>query len=288
MSALALASGDWVRESKRQLRAICPQPILNWREARFYAKYGEVEIHALPFLCRRDMDSIDVGANDGCYIHFLKKYSKRVYAYEPVTWLADDLRRKFEAAVRNRTVIISDIALSRSSDRSVLRVPIIDGVLVHGCSSVTSEVADKFPHAKEVAVRMEPLDGVYSGDVGFIKIDVEGHEEAVLEGARQTIIRCQPRMQVELEESIAPGAIDRVAAFFRDLGYRGYFIFQRQLRPIEQFDRRAMQNPANYPDLKASLEQRERFGLYIYNFLFMPHGEREETLSQIRHRLGAL
>jgi len=27
------------------LRALCPQPLLNWREARFYGRYGEVELH---------------------------------------------------------------------------------------------------------------------------------------------------------------------------------------------------------------------------------------------------
>ena len=288
MAAIALGAGDWVREGKRQLRAICPQSLLNWREARFYAKYGEIELHILPFLCRRDMDAVDVGANDGCYIHFLRRYARRVLAFEPIPWLADDLRRKFQADLRRETVIISDTALSAASGETVLRVPIVDGVLVHGCSSVTGEAARKFPHAKEIAVRLEPLDSIYSGNLGFIKIDVEGHEEAVLDGARQTIVRCQPRMQVELEESIAPGSICRVAAFFRDLGYRGYFVFQRQLRPIEQFDRRTMQNPANYPDLKAGLQERERFGRYIYNFVFLPRGEREETLQRIRRHIARL
>lgn len=288
MVALALAAGGWVREGKRQLRAICPQPILNWREARFYARYGEVELHVLPFLCRRDRDAIDVGANDGCYVHFLKKYARRVYAFEPLPWLIDDLRRKFESDIRTNTVVISDVALSSASGRSLLRVPIIDGVLVHGCSSVAAQAVAKYPQAKEIPIRMEPLDRVYSGDVGFIKIDVEGHEEAVLEGARETIIRCQPRLQVELEESIGPGSIGRVAAFLRKLGYRGYFVFQRQLKPIGQFDRRSMQNPANYPDLKAGLDRRERFGRYIYNFLFLPRGERDDTLVRIRRRIASL
>ncbi len=288
MTALALATEGWVREGKRQLRAICPQPLLNWREARFYAKYGEVELHVLPYLCRPGMDAIDVGANDGCYVHFLKRYARRVYAFEPISWLADDLRRKFQNDIRADSVVISDIALSRSSGSSVLRVPIIDGVLVHGCSSMTQIAANKFPEAREVRIRTEPLDRIYSGELGFMKVDVEGHEEEVLEGARETIGRWQPRLQVELEETIGPGSIARVAALLRGLGYRGYFIFQRQLKPIEQFDRQIMQNPRNYPDLKASLDQRERFGRYIYNFLFFPRGEREDTLRRIRQRIARL
>jgi len=285
---MSLAAQGLVREGKRQLRAICPQPLLNWREARFYAKYGEVELHVLPDLCRPEMDAIDVGANDGCYVHFLKKYARRVYAFEPISWLADDLRRKFQNDLRTKSVVISDVALSRSSGSGVLRVPIIDGVMVHGCSSMTEAAATKFPEAREVHIRTEPLDRIYSGELGFMKVDVEGHEEAVLEGARETIGRWQPRLQVELEESIAPGSIARVAELLRGLGYRGYFIFRHQLKPIEQFDRQIMQNPANYPDLKAGLDQRERFGRYIYNFLFFPRGEREDTLRRIRQRIARL
>lgn len=288
MTALAVTAGGLVREGKRHLRAICPQPLLNWREARFYAKYGEVELHVLPYLCRRDMDALDIGSNDGCYVHFLKKHARRVYAFEPLPWLAEDLRRKFQRDISAGALVVNDVALSNVSGESTLRVPIIDGVLVHGCSSLAERALTKYPYAKEVSIRTEPLDAVYSGRVGFIKIDVEGHEEAVLEGARRTIARCHPRLQVEVEETIAPGAIARVAAFFRALNYRGYFIFQRQLKPIEQFDRRVMQNPANYPDLKAGLEARERFGRYIYNFLFVPPDEREDTLRRIRQRIAGL
>ncbi len=288
MAALASEAGGLVRVGKRHLRAICPQPLLNWREARFYAKYGEVELHVVPYLCRREMDAIDIGSNDGCYVHFLKKHARRVYAFEPLPWLADDLRRKFQHDIAAGTVVISDVALSNASCTSTLRVPIIDGVIVHGCSSVMEGALTKYPQAKEVPIRMEPLDAVYSGHAGFIKVDVEGHEEAVLEGARQTIVRCHPRLQVEVEESLTPGAIARVAAFFRALNYRGYFIFQRQLKPIDQFDRRVMQNPEHYPDLKAGLNARERFGRYIYNFLFVPPGEQEDTLRRIQRRIASL
>ena len=37
-------------------------------------------------------------------------------------------------------------------------------------------------------------------NVGFIKIDVEGHEHAVLEGATKTIKRNMPNLLVEMEE----------------------------------------------------------------------------------------
>src|SRR5689334_12772276 len=48
------------QDIKRWVRSACPQPLLNWREQRFYAQYGEVELHLIDILCRRGADSIDV------------------------------------------------------------------------------------------------------------------------------------------------------------------------------------------------------------------------------------
>src|SRR6266404_5337131 len=62
---------------RQALRSLCPRPLLNWREARFYARYGEVELHLLEFLCRADQDAIDIGANDGSYVHFLRRRALR-------------------------------------------------------------------------------------------------------------------------------------------------------------------------------------------------------------------
>lgn len=289
MAVMTVTAGDrLLREGKQTLRTLCPQTILNWREARYFGRYGEVELHILEFMCNPEVDAIDVGANDGSYIHFLRKYARRVHAYEPIPWMAEELARKFRREMSMKKLFIHNIALSRSSGAAVLRMPIVDGVVVDGCSSIAPTVAAKYSSFREVPVKLVPLDDVYPGDVGFIKIDVEGHEEAVLEGMRKTIARCQPRMQVEAEESIAPGAIGRIAEFFRDLKYRGHFIFQRRLMPIEQFDKDVMQNPANYPDLKAPLEQRQRFGRYVYNFLFFPSSEPADTLGRIQNRISSL
>jgi hypothetical protein len=135
---------------------------------------------------------------------------------------------------------------------------------------------------------MATLDSVYQGDVGFIKIDVEGHEQAVLDGAVQTIRRCRPRLLVEIDERLSPGGLDRAKAYFKDLDYRGYFVQAGHIEPISLFSPDHLQNPADLPDLTAPLQRRQRFGRYIYNFIFLPRDEPIETLRQMSKRLSEL
>ena len=277
------AGGGLYREARQALRSICPQALLNWREARFYGRYGEVELHLLEFLCSRDKDAIDVGANDGSYVHYLRRYARRVIGFEPMPSLADALRVKFRHGVDIRSIALSDHAGTVE-----LHMPVVDGVMVTGCSTVSPTASATYPAHRAIEVPMATLDSVYDGDVGFIKIDVEGHEQAVLDGALQTIRRCRPRMLVEIDERLSPGGLDRAKAYFKDLDYRGYFVQTGHIEPMSLFSPDHLQNPANLPDLTAPLQQRQRFGRYIYNFIFLPRDEPIETLRQMSKRLSEL
>ena len=275
--------GHSFSEARQALRAFCPQPLLNWREARFYGRYGEVELHLMEFLCRRDADALDVGANDGSYVHYMRRHARHVIAFEPMPMLATVLRQKFP-----RGVTVQEMALSDHMGSIELRMPVVDGVLVTGCATVSDKASATYPGYQGVDVPMERLDDIYSGPCGFIKIDVEGHQQAVLDGAVETIKRCQPRMLVELEERLSPGGLGRARAYFDRLGYRGLFVYQGQLKPIDRFSVRTMQDQTNLPSLTAALTERQRFGRYVYNFIFLPPNEPESTVEKIAERLRAL
>jgi FkbM family methyltransferase len=64
-------------------------------------------------------------------------------------------------------------------------------------------------------VKMERLDDYHFQDVSFIKIDVEGFEMQVIEGARETICRSKPIMIVEIWH----GLNDPIVGLLRGLGY---------------------------------------------------------------------
>lgn len=271
-------------EARQALRSFLPQSLLNWREARFYGRYGEVELHLLEFLCRRDADAIDVGANDGSYVHYLRRHARKVIAFEPMPLLARALKDKFPG----NDVAVEQVALSDREGTVELHMPVVDGVVVTGCSTISADASGTYPASRTIEVPMDRLDSVYKGRVGFIKIDVEGHEQAVLDGAVQTIRRCRPRLLVEVDDRLSPGGLGRARAYFDRLGYTGHFVRQGRLQPIGAFSVEEMQRPDRLPDLTAPLTARKRFGSYIYNFIFLPADEPASTIDRISARLATL
>src|SRR5258708_12591897 len=95
MATQSWGESDQLEKAKQTLRAMLPQAMLNWREAHYFGKYGEVEMHLLKFLCRRDQDAIDVGANYGGYVHFMPHYARRALSFEPVPEFSHLLRPHF-------------------------------------------------------------------------------------------------------------------------------------------------------------------------------------------------
>ena len=77
------------------------------------------------------------------------------------------------------------------------------------------------------------LDDFFAGrslQPNFLKIDVEGHELAVLQGARQTLKKHRPTILVECEARHRPdGDVRPVFEFLQSLGYGGSF-FRRTAR----------------------------------------------------------
>jgi hypothetical protein len=122
---------------------------------------------------------------------------------------------------------------------------------------------------------MKRLDDFGITNCSFIKIDVEGHEEAVLDGASTLIAAQRPALMVELNEHFNPGVVKRLAARYAALRYAGLFLSRGDLHPIEQFDAALHQDSTllEYPRHKLP-PGRE----YINNLLFVP----EERLRLLR------
>jgi hypothetical protein len=115
---------------------------------------------------------------------------------------------------------------------------------------------------KTINVETKRLDDYNLENVGFIKIDVEGHELKVINGAMRTIKRCLPNLIVEIEERFRSKAVFTVAKFLGEIGYNGYFLLDNQITPIAEFSKQVHQN----------LDRLNGYGkpdLYINNFIFI-------------------
>ena len=153
---------------------------------------GEPELGILPDLVPAGCVALDVGANRGCYSYALAQIAKRVEAFEPHPALAHFLRRQLGS-----NVTVHEVALSNRDGSAELHIPQTQGGIDMHLYSSLRTVKSSPKHLK-VPVRVATIDAFGFDNVGFIKIDTEGSDLEVIEGARSTITRCRPTLLVEL------------------------------------------------------------------------------------------
>jgi FkbM family methyltransferase len=241
----------WSLEERLKSFLVPPRLGLRWALAREMRR-GEREIRLVPRLADPRRVSLDVGANRGVWTEALRRHSRAVVAFEPNPKMFDDLRRRIGPGVTALPYALSD-----RSGTGELRIPRRrkgfsnqGGTLSHGSLGDCAFGA--------VAVEMRRLDELDPGDVGLIKIDVEGHELAVLRGAAGLLARCRPVLIVEMEEKhlgrpIA-GALAEVAA----LGYEPCALRDGAPVPVAGLDLARLHGPGVAPQD------------YVFNWIFLP------------------
>ncbi len=247
MSADVPRTVTW-RWEERLKHALLPGRLYIRYRAAKEMRRGEVEFRLLPFLVDRGRNAVDAGANKGWYSHYLSRLARQVYAFEPNPKIYAVLRRTAAANVN-----AFPIALSDRSGESVLRVPF--GAKGHPNQGSTLSPRKEIGPFTAVTVAAHRLDDLGLGDIGFIKIDVEGFEHAVLAGGAATIARDRPTLLIEMQEAITGVPIVESLRQVLALGYAGLFVENGRLRPLDAFDP----------------QRHHRLGTpgYVYNFIFL-------------------
>ncbi len=233
-----------------------------WRARAYFWKSfnetGEWELKELPAYVPRNRLAIDVGGNIGEYSFHLGRLARDLVTFEPNPLYADRLRR---AGVVKR---LEEVALSDRAGTAELRIPVWRGEEAGGMGSLEVGAVPETMLARTVQVPLRRLDDYRFQDVGFIKIDVEGHEESVLRGGLQTLAREQPVLLVEIEERHNPGGLERITALLS--GYQGYFFLRGRRMALSEF---APSIHQRLDDLEMAYDERRR-SAYVNNFLFLP------------------
>lgn len=242
MRAMGALRDAWKHWFRRNAVALAPRAY--WRSRFWLRGYEERELALLPQLCRARSTAIDVGANLGMHSYWLSRLAGRCVAFEPIPALAAALRRGFGPRLE-----VHDVALSDEPGTAELIIPRISpGLSTIEARNVLSARALRDP--ERIAVRKRRLDEYALNDVSFMKIDVEGHEEAVLRGASGLIAAERPTLLIELEERHNPGCIARVSSMLDVHGLQGAAIDENgRLARLVEFDAVAHQRdvpPAEY------------------------------------------
>jgi FkbM family methyltransferase len=230
---------------------------------RLYIRYkvikerlkGEAEIRLLSFLVDRSRNVVDAGANKGTYTFVFGQLAKKVYAFEPNPKMFDILKR-----TAGRNVLLSPLALSNASGDMEFRVPRYGKGSYSNQGGTLSAIKVNEDYAA-MPVKADRLDALDLHNIGFIKIDVEGSESEVLQGAREIIARDRPTLMIEIEEKHTQVPIEDELAEVLALGYDGFFFDRttQALRSISCFD------PEHH--------HRDPRKGYVFNFIFLPKSD---------------
>lgn len=258
------------QQTKNFLKQTFPSIWLQWHFAH-RPKTAERELSYLDKIVPPWALTVDVGANCGLYTRALARLSKQVYAFEPSQEMATLLRRTSAS-----NVTIHEMALSDQNGDAELFIPQSEDGLVHGLASLEPQIHAPGKRLLSTQVPMARLDTIVEEEVAFVKIDVEGHELNVLNGATGLIDRCQPVFLVEAEDRHRAEATRSVFEFFEDKSYRGFFLMDDRVTPIDQFRSDEMQ------DASALMSDggRKTGQFYVNNFFFFPpHLDGEAILN---------
>lgn len=229
---------------------------------RLAARDPHAEVNFLPLFVKAGDTACDIGANRGLFTYWLLQRGVKVNAFEPNPHMVRILRLRFPQALRSGALHLSEAALSDGPGEAILHIPkgfsplaTIDGGLA----------AEAGKPMEEVRVPLARLDDQVAGDIAFIKLDVEGHELKVLEGAGRVLSASRPSILVEAEERHRPGAVASLRALLEPLGYQGFFRDGGRLAPITDFDPAVHQSVSS---LNADGSHVAKGKIYINNFLF--------------------
>ena len=230
--------------------------------AKKYAKHKTPELNLIKFLTNQNQNSLDIGANLGLFTYFMSTYSKKVIAIEP-----NPLPLRYLYDLVEDNVEILPIAAGNKDKKIELIIP----KSKKGWSSNGASLkANDYKQSNKVNVLCRKIDSLKISDLALIKIDVEGFEKEVIEGAKETIKLQKPNLIIE-NEIIHHDDPTSLFSILINFGYKIFFCDNSH--KLQKVDRRfEFLKEQKNPEIK-------QYG-YIQNFVCI-HQSKLETYKKI-------
>lgn len=241
---------------------------LAWRAWKTRYRDQVFELRAIRQALQGGGVVLDVGANKGSYLYSMAHWAgaSPVVAFEPQRRLAQYLVGACQRCGLTN-VTVENLALSNQQGELDLFIP---GDSDSPGASLEAGIADKTQCRKET-VTVTTLD-TYTAEkllatVRVIKIDVEGHELAVVQGALELICRDKPLLVIECEgRHLSAGkTVQELISLVVSLGYTATLAMPGVGElPVDQFRDEVHQKQIGdrFWDAK----------VYCNNFIFRPTG----------------
>ena len=209
--------------------------LLKKRLERAVKNNYEPEIKLIKEFVVSGTDGLDVGIYRGIYSYEISKYAKTVHAFEFNPIIFSFLNRNIYKIIKN--IKLYNFGLSNKDGKAILRIPIRNKLAkeenyeeFYEMGRATIHNKNEFNEFRTFEVNVKKLDNLqFENPISFIKIDVEGHEMEVIEGANETITKNKPILLVEIEERHSKKKVIDTIKFIEALGYKSYYFNEKKL-----------------------------------------------------------
>ena len=210
--------------------------------------------------------SIDIGSNYGSYTSILRNNSKKVISVEPNNSILNFQKK----ILGYKRIHYYNLAIGNENNEVILNIPFKNNSYVYEEAFISNSiVSDKYylvnqKIGDELFYDLECID--------FIKIDVEGYENNVLESLSKSINKFLPIILIEIEaRHSSKQNINKLIDNLKGLDYQFYYLKNGQkLSKIEDIDFdwiSSIQNDLNYKkDINKSIYNSKSTKYYINNF----------------------
>lgn len=184
-------------------------------------KQGILDLHVKDYMLgqtkkylSKEKNTIDVGAATGMYTSFFAEHSKWVYSFEAVPPVYNQLvkvKNRFNNITTYNNAVCNFIGESNFY---------VDD------KRLSNSGFQNLVNGQEISVNTVTIDSMSFSNVGFIKVDVEGNELDVLNGAIKTIEDNRPVCMVEVYAKFNKYPVETTFDFFFDLGYNCFYNYK--------------------------------------------------------------
>jgi len=175
---------------------------------------------------------IDIGANVGEWTQTIGETGYEVYAFEPSPTAFQILSKRMKSL---SNVHLYPVALSDQDSTGRL------GYTGFSVCGVMDMEVNGIPGAKTINVSVCKLDSFKIPNVGVIKIDTEGYETPILNGAKETITSQKPRLVIEVHKGTGKAAstyvaeLQNIKTILEGFGYSWKLEYRQMKRDFQPF-----------------------------------------------------